>query len=232
MKKLSLTLSTLLFLIASAYSQDANTDKVQFGFSVYANHSNHIERIDTDVPLDPVYANQVDVFGKPSISAQVFSEVSLRPSWSISIGLGYQNTGLRTGYILPVMSTTEPELTFERIVMTQHNLELPINAKCHFNNRWYGLIGISGLLNLYNSGSSHTSLLEPPFQYDVLSLDHGTARKFNVQLNAGFGFEKELSSESTLFFQPYCQFNLLSTSNPGPIKHHMYSFGVGSGFRI
>jgi len=238
MKKTTAIVFLAFFSWITSQGQES---KFKFGINLFPNYSTGIISNDGLTPPEVVASIEEREISKPSFSALIFTEYSLKEKAFIGLGIGYQNNGERTtkaqiytGYD-PVTGTfiSDPSFpTDARFVYNHHNIEIPLYFRYVFGNKFFVMLGTSGIVNFSNTISS-------VFYYENGSKEKNTenddlidARRFNISANFGIGMDYLRKDRFSLFIFPYAQYGLLGISKSVNLNRNMLSIGLSTGIRI
>ncbi len=177
------------------------------------------------------------------ISGQVYASYNFNSKTSLSIGLGYQNTGNKTretqltygdyidtrrGFIYGDSTTKGENLIFK---FNHHNIQIPIFIKYNFTRKFYVRSGISTIFNFSNTS---TSVLRTDDE-TKRNTDKQTStdyRTLNFSGNLGIGYSYFKSSKLDLYVQANLETTFMQLAKDAPINRRPISFGLIIGARI
>ncbi len=231
MKQLLFLLSLFISLSLSAQN------KFHFGAVVSPVISGNILSNDGTVPgtvAETFRGLEKTVFG---YTGYMFTQYKINEKWSILTGAGYAHTGYTTGkHSNLVFAQPEPSaIQSVRFSWIHQDIILPVLSRYNLTkrkNKFYVIGGLTPLLKLgrikkqesgYLDGSSITKKEE-----DTVA-DY---RKINLNGTIGIGYDLQLASKTSLFFQPTFDCNLLDTAKSGSLNRKIYAIGLNIGVRI
>jgi hypothetical protein len=219
----------------------AQENKFDFGISLFPNYSIGIVSIEGENPTNAEAGFQPMENWKPSISAHIFVEYKLNEKSILGAGIGYQNNGTRTkktelNYGIDPISRepiSDPTLPgHARFVYNHHNVEIPIYYRHKFGNRFFILVGTSGIINISNSTTTIRYFSENDTEKDTRSDESTEFRKFNITGNFGFGIDYLKTEKMSFFVLPYAQYGFLGISENAKVNRNLLSVGISTGIRM
>ena len=238
MKNIPLLLISVVFATVCSFGQE---QKFTLGVNLFPNYSLGIVSNSLNTNDDVKHAIQDFETWKPSLSASVFVEYELKENDFLGFGLGYQNNGERskkTALIFnidpttgqPIFDPSQPSQA--KYKYNHHNLEIPVFFRHHFNNRFYGLVGISGIVNLYNTRTSIYYYTNKPSERNSKTDNSTEFRSLNLSTNIGVGYDLLQKEKFTLYVQPNIQCAILGVSKNAIINRNPISLGLAMGIRL
>jgi hypothetical protein len=239
LKLTTIILILTLFTWINGLSQE---NKFELGFGVFPNLSLGVVTNDGSVPGEIESGVQDIEIAKPSISSSVFVEYKLNDKSIIGLGMGYQNNGSRTKKtdlvygIDPITGNPISEPSFPTQVefrYNHHNLEIPVYYKHMFGDKFFVLIGTSGIINISNTQTSIQYFADVDLQQKITEEDTNTEfRRFNFSGNIGFGLDYLNTDKLSLFVFPYLQYGILGISKSASLNLNFLSIGISTGIRF
>lgn len=236
MKKIVIIIA--LFTWFSAHSQE---NKFDFGIGIFPNYSIGIISNNGNTPgfVESSYKG-IETW-KPSLSATVFVEYKLSEKSILGIGMGYQNNGERTKKLDLIFNVnplngnpvTDPSLPNKaRFVYNHHNIEIPLYYRHVFGSRFFGLIGVSGIINISNTNTSILYFSDNSKERNTENDNSTDFRSFNFSGNIGFGVDYLKTEKMSFFVLPYFQYGFLGVSKTASLNRNFLSIGLSTGMRI
>ncbi|MDX1447344.1 outer membrane beta-barrel protein, partial [Lishizhenia sp.] len=214
--------------------------KFSLGVNVFPNFSMGILSYDESSSSAGELFKNIETW-KPSASTSILVEYTLKHNAFLGFGLGYQNNGEQTkkqALIFSINPTTgEPvydpyQPSHAKSIYNHHNLEIPIYYRHLFNNRFYGVFGLSGIVNISNTRTSVLYYPEKATERNTKNDNSTEFRKINLSTNIGLGFDVIQKENFSFYIQPNAQFGILGLAKSTPINRNMLSIGISTGIRL
>lgn len=231
----------LLFTFAIGFTSFAQNQKFKLGLNLFPNYCLGI--VSSSMNGDDGVKQVIQNFEtwKPSISASVFVEYQLKENAFLGFGMGYQNNGEQSkkkALVFNIDPTTGQSIfdpsqpSHAKYKYNHHNLEIPVFYRHLFNDRFYGLVGLSGIVNLFNTRTSIYYYTEKPSERNT-KIDNSTDfRRLNLSTNIGVGYDLLQKEKFTLYVQPNIQCAILGVSKNAIINRNPISLGLAMGIRL
>jgi len=164
---------------------------------------------------------------------EAFVRYPLSPKVTFRTGLGYTKNGSqypKTEALWGMPDSTLP-IAFQAQFIHQ-DIVLPIVLNWNFYKKGKHQLFLSGgLTNAYNFSRTFKFIqwFENSSTKDITRPDTSGIRRFNVNLNVGFGYEYFIKNNILLFLNPSFDMNLLSIHTPAPIQRRMLLLGATVG---
>jgi hypothetical protein len=244
MKTMFLTLLLFVTSITITAQEATPIKKWSFGAEIFPNSTYEIITNDGTAVGEELY-REIEV-AKLCISGQVYASYNLNSKSSISIGLGYQNTGNQTkfkqlsfsdridsrrGFVYDSTSSNSSQvLTYPKFVYNHHNIQIPIFYKYNFTNRFYARSGISSIFNFSNTTTSVMKTSDKTTRNR--ENDNLNYRSINFSGNLGIGYSYFKSSTLDLYVQANVETSFMQLSKNVPLNRRPVSIGLIFGARI
>ncbi len=238
MKQISLT--TILFVFF-ALNGNAQSKKFSFGINLFPNYSAGIISNDGNTPVNVQKVFDAIETWKPCLSSNLFVEYIINEKSMLGFGMGYQNNGEKTQKLQlifavnpqtgqPIINPSDP--SHAKFVNNRHNLELPIYYKRMMGTYFYVQAGVSGMINLFNTGKTllyYNDDSKERNRYIDNSTDY---RRFNLAVNLGCGWNYLTREKYTLYIQPTLQYGILGVSKSASLNRNFFSMGISTGIKL
>ena len=230
MKKLTLITSLIILSLLTSQGQE---QKFELGLSLFPSYSIGIIS-DNTTPTSPIGSTvEENEIWKPSFCSNIFVDYRLSKNSIVGIGIGYQNNGERTKKTDINFSTPDPSLPLQvRFIYNRYNIEIRIYYKHMLHNKFFVLVGTSGLINIYNTTTNvqyfPNNSNERNIENDI-STDY---REFNISGNFGFGLDYFSTKKATFFLLPYIQYGILGISKSATLNRNFLSLGISTGIKL
>lgn len=186
---------------------------------------------DSSVP-DAVVANFMESEKPlPNSSEHLYVGFQINPKASLEIGIGYH----KFGYLRPRHLVTFPDMVTsyeQRLTYNFRYLEVPLNFRYYFSNRFYATTGMSGLINLSSDQIQKIYYEDGSTEVNSTTYPKEDFRKMNATGNIGVGFDVVSSPSFRMFVQPYFQYMFRTVHEPAPLNRRFHSIGLVLGVRI
>ena len=238
---MKLTTVTIILTLFTWISCQAQENRFELGLGVFPNFSIGIVTNDGSVPAEVESGFQDIEIAKPSISSSVFVEYKLNDKSIVGLGMGYQNNGSRTKKtdfvygIDPITGNpiSDPSLpTQGEFRYNHHNVEMPVYYKHMLGDKFFVLIGISGVINISNTQTSIQYFADDSKEKNTEEDTNTEFRRFNFSGNIGFGLDYLNTDKLSLFVFPYLQYGILGISKSAPLNRNFLSIGISTGIRF
>ena len=238
--------STLLLFVLAINTNAQETNPIKkwsFGAELFPNMTSEIISSDGNTNDDSeIYYNSTEI-AKFCMSGQVYSSYNFNSKTSLSIGLGYQNTGNKTretqltygdyidsrrGFIYGDSTSNGDNLIFK---YNHHNIQIPVFLNYNFTRKFYVRSGISTIFNFSNTTTSvlRTSDETKRNTDKQTSTDY---RTFNFSGNLGIGYSYFKSSNLDLYVQLNYETTFMQLAKNTPINRRPVSVGLIFGAKI
>ena len=147
----------LIVLATNINAQVTNPiKKIGFGLEVFTNSTIEVLKNDGSGDTDHESYLRDKEIAKFCLSGQVYISYKINQKMTISVGLGYQNTGNKTKEETPIWIT--PDSGFDpslpktlKEYYNHHNIQIPIFYNYNITRTFYLRGGISTIINISNS---------------------------------------------------------------------------------
>lgn len=247
MKTIILTL--LLFTTAISITAQTTPTIKKWGFGAEVFPNSTFEIIKNDGTVDSRTETFYRDLEKPKfcLSGQIYATYKLNTKSSLSIGLGYQNTGNQTknqqlsfsnnidsrGGFTYDSTTSSSFATHVKYKYNHHNIQIPVFYSYNISKRFYARGGVSTIFNFSNTitqvlidfngnktPSTNKDMSTPQF------------RTLNFSGNLGFGYTYFQSSLFRLYAQANIETTTLQLKKGAHLNRRPVSIGIILGVRI
>lgn len=220
----------LFFMIISVHSSgqtESNGNNFKLVVNVFPNLSIGVLNNDGTSTSGIEQVIREAEISKPSVSANIMTTLKVHDNANLYFGLGYMNTGISYRKTETRTMTPDPALPDEfKVVISHDYIEFPLLVKIKVAPRFYGMAGISGLVNI-SSQSIFIGYYADETERDKYPIEG--IRKLNMAAHLGFGYNYYQSSGISLYVQPHMQFGLFGIHEPVPLNRNMLSLGIATG---